>query len=265
MAPQPFKMVQISDAHLMADAEGSLLGVKTLDSYQAVVERVREKEGHVDLVLLSGDLSQDGSKTSYEYIENTIKTLNAPVYFIPGNHDDFSVMNQIFPSNVISSEKHIVLKDWQLILLNSQIPGAVEGYLNAEQLKFLQTCLKKYPTLPAIVAFHHHPIPMGVKWLDNLGVRNADEFWKVAAGFPNIKFVLFGHVHQEFKQEVEGIPCFGVPSTCIQFKPKQEKFGLDYQPPGYRWVQLYQDGRFETGIQRTENYIGIFDENADGY
>jgi Icc protein len=47
--------------------------------------------------------------------------------------------------------------------------------------------------------------------------------------------------------------------------PKQDAFGLDHQPPGYRWVELYADGRMETGVKRTAEYVGEFLKEAKGY
>jgi hypothetical protein len=42
------------------------------------------------------------------------------------------------------------------------------------------------------------------------------------------------------------------PATCMQFKPKTAEPQLDDLPPGYRWFELYPDGRLETGVERIE-------------
>jgi len=106
---------------------------------------------------------------------------------------------------------------------------------------------------------------VGSEWIDKLGVQNADEFWKIISHYPNVKAVFFGHIHQVNQQTVHGIACYSVPSTCIQFKTNQNQFGLEKLPPGYRWINLYDDGHIETGVERIADYIGEFDENAKGY
>jgi Icc protein len=57
-------LVQLSDSHLFADATGKLLGMDTQDSLQRVIERVQVEQPQIDLILASGDLSQDGSVAS---------------------------------------------------------------------------------------------------------------------------------------------------------------------------------------------------------
>jgi Icc protein len=152
-----------------------------------------------------------------------------------------------------------------LILLNSQKPHAVEGYLARTELDFLEDCLKKYPEHHAIVVFHHQPIPVGASWLDKLGLQNADELWTILAQHPNSHTIIFGHIHQEFQAERNGIHCYGTPSTCIQFKRNSADFALEKLAPAYRWVDLYPDGTLKTGICRTAHYVGVFDSEAKGY
>ncbi len=64
MDAAPFRLIQISDIHLLADQQGELLGVKTEDSFQAVVHLLKQEKNNIDLILLSGDLSQDGSEVA---------------------------------------------------------------------------------------------------------------------------------------------------------------------------------------------------------
>lgn len=261
----PLRVVQISDIHLLADKEAALLGVKTQESFQAVIDLLRKEMGNIDLILLSGDLSQDNSEAAYTRIADNLKLFNVPIYYVPGNHDNPKVTSRVYPYQTISNHRHIILKNWHIILLSSQKPGAVEGYLDESQLNYLQHCLQAYPEHQAIVLFHHQPMPVGCKWLDNLGLTNADEFWKIVSHYPKVNTVLFGHVHQEFEQVMHGIKCYSTPSTCIQFKRKQDEFGLEDLPPGYRWIQLYEDGKIETEVRRVAKYVGVFDANAKGY
>jgi Icc protein len=171
----------------------------------------------------------------------------------------------VYPRETILDDKHIVLPDWHLILLESQKPSAIEGHLAPSQLTFLQTCLAAHPERHAIVVFHHHPIPIGSPWADEIGLENADALWSLLANYPSVKAILFGHIHQQYEGEKNGIAYFSAPSTCFQFKPKSEKFGLDHVPQGYRWLNLYVDGRFETGVTRLPEYVGLYEEEARGY
>ena len=260
-----FRFIQISDIHLFQDQNGALLGVKTQDSFQAVIDLLKQEKESIHFILLSGDLSQDHSKSAYLRLADMLKPFHVPVYCIPGNHDDPKMMEHIYPCEPILNDKHIILKNWQIILLNSQKSGEVCGYLDEAQFKHLERCLKAYPKHHSIVVFHHHPMLVGCKWLDPIGLTNAGEFWKVIAKYANVHTVLFGHIHQEFEQKINNIPCYATPSTCIQFKRKHDAFALEKLPPGYRWVELYEDGSLKTDVKRTKEYVGVFDVDAKGY
>lgn len=265
MDPGPIKIVQVSDIHLLEDCEGELLGVPTQKSFDAVLQLIRDNKENMDLILLTGDLSQDETESSYKRIAQKLKEFNVPIYWVPGNHDNYNILSKVFPNENITSQRHIVLKEWQIILLNSQIPEQVPGRLDESQLNFLKECLLTYPQHDAIIVFHHHPIKVGSKWIDEIGVQNAEEFWKILSQFHNVNSIVFGHVHQEKDCMHERVRCLSVPSTCIQFKPHEDKFALDFKNPGYRWIHLYPNGKLETGVKRTKEYIGVFDEDAEGY
>jgi Icc protein len=262
----PVRVVQITDTHLSANANKTLLGVNLQTSFNAVIDLIRQHEmNKVDLILVSGDLSHDGSVDSYQNLANALSSFHVPVYVVPGNHDDMATMLHTFPYQNVSKDRHIILKDWQIILLNSQVPGQVHGELSHQQLDFLIRSLELHPERRAIIVFHHQPVPMGCEWLDKIGLLNADEFWEVVSQYSNVNTILFGHVHMESENKVNNMMCYSSPSTCIQFMRKQDFFGLEKLPQGYRWLDLYSDGRVETGVRRLDHYIGDFQVDAKGY
>jgi Icc protein len=250
---------------LCADESATLLGVNTEVSFQSVLSLLQKQNEAFDLVLLSGDLSQDGSQESYKRLASGLEKLKVPVYYVPGNHDDLKVMLEVFPYQTMSNERHLVFKDWHLILLNSQKMGKPEGHLNEDELAYLEDCLRAYKTHHALVLFHHQPVPVGSSWIDDIGLSNADQFWQIILRYPRVNTILFGHVHQAFKQTVNGVKCLGSPSTCFQFKRRQDHFSLENLPPGFRFIHLYEDGCIETDVVRGSEYIGVFDENIHGH
>jgi Icc protein len=96
-----------------------------------------------------------------------------------------------------------------------------------------------------LVCLHHPPVKMGSRWLDTVGLANADEFLARASASGNVKLALFGHVHQQSDTQHNGITIIGTPSTCRQFAAGSDTFAVDDNPPAYRRVTLYTDGRFE--------------------
>ena len=85
------------------------------------------------------------------------------------------------------------------------------------------------------------------------------------ARYPQVKAVLWGHVHQEFDQQAAGIRWLATPSTCIQFTPRSADFAVEEKAPGYRWLRLYADGQLETGVSRVQGVKFELDINSGGY
>ena len=265
MGEQAVRILQISDLHLCAGSDATLLGVNTQESFSAILAMLKKESLPVDFILLTGDLSQDHSPEAYRRVAELMAPFNVPVYVIPGNHDDPALMASLFPLPPISTERHLVLKSWQVIMLNTHKPKHVCGRLDESQLAYLTHCLETYPEHDAMVVMHHHAVSVGSAWIDKLGVENASEFWKIVKRFPKLKVLMMGHVHQVHEEVRQGVACFTTPSTCIQFKRNQDEFGIENLPPGCRWITLYESGFFETGVLRLPHYIGVFDENATGY
>ncbi len=252
------RIVQLSDTHLFGNTQQKLLGLNTYESFSAVLRAVAKQQDSLDLLLVTGDLSHDGSKISYQRLADMVGMFNCPVLACPGNHDDAKMFKKAFKGHTVLTERALIIGNWQFILLNSQIPGRVEGYLPPQELNFLKKRLFAYPDHHTMVLFHHHPVFVGSKWLDQLGLRNSSELFNVVEKFKNIRAVVFGHAHQEFNGLYkQGIKLMGVPSTCIQFKRKSANFGLDLLPPGYRAFKLSQSGNIESKVWRSTNYDGF--------
>lgn len=257
------ELVQLTDPHLYADQSVGLYGVNSFQSFEAVVNKALEQT--MDVAVISGDLVHDESEQGYQHLRQVLERLNVPTHLIPGNHDDAGFMQSEFGQGVISCDKQIRMGQWQLLLLNSQLPGQVGGHLDDKELRWLERALTKSDAPYSMIFLHHNPVPVGCKWLDPLGLGNPEKLFEVIAAHPQVKAVVWGHVHQEFDEERAGVRLLSTPSTCIQFKPGVEEFELDYLPPGYRWFRLHPDGQLETGVRRLARVPEGLDPGAAGY
>ena len=93
-----------------------------------------------------------------------------------------------------------------------------------------------------MVCLHHHPIAMDSRWLDTIGLANAEEFWRIIDSHAHVRAVAWGHVHQAYEGTRGGVRLFATPSTCAQFLPKSDRYAIDRRPPAYRSFQLHPDG-----------------------
>lgn len=244
------RVIQLSDTHLFAGGTSLLYGVNPLDRLQAVIRTVAQNHPDMAAIVVSGDLSQDESLASYEQLKSCLAPLQAPFYWLCGNHDNRQQMMAACRQAMV---QRLVIHNWQLLLLNSQVPGAIPGKLTDEQLSWLRTCLEQSPGQPTLLALHHHPCSVGSHWLDQIGLDNAGALAALLGDYPQVRAVIHGHAHQAAENRLGAVPCYGVPSTCVQFLPESHDFALDCsQLPGYRVLDLYSDGRLKTRVIRVD-------------
>ncbi|MDH4040844.1 MAG: phosphodiesterase, partial [Gammaproteobacteria bacterium] len=55
------------------------------------------------------------------------------------------------------------------------------------------------------------------------------------------------------------------PSTCVQFAPGSAGFKADAESPGYRWLDLHEDGSLHTGVSRVLGTSFKVDLDSGGY
>ncbi|RTZ16005.1 3',5'-cyclic-AMP phosphodiesterase [Vibrio aquaticus] len=265
-AQDSIKLLQITDTHLFEPLDGSLLSVKTLDSFHAVVAAIAESGASYDAMLATGDISQDHTAVSYQHFEQGISPLALPCYWLPGNHDFKPSMHSVLPSSQIQQVEHVLLGDhWQMVLLDSQVVGVPHGFLSDDQLSMLDEKLTQNPDRHTLVLLHHHPLLVGSRWLDQHSLKEAESFWNVVEKHSNVKAVVCGHVHQDMNEMHRGVQVMATPSTCVQFKPKSDDFALDTQSPGWRELDLHNDGSVSTQVKRLASGSFQPDFNSAGY
>ena len=269
MTDSPLYAIQITDTHLFADPEAQLLGVSTQQTLQVVVEKLAGLTPQPDIVLATGDLSQDGSVESYQRLRQLLGQLQGDIYWLAGNHDRLPEMELALGAGADSvlADKAFVRNGWRFVLLNSATPGQVSGWLAADELERLREQLQVATDRQERVAvfLHHPPISMKSQWLDTSRLENYEALCDVLAQFHCVRVVLFGHVHQagEFRQnEIAFMAC---PSTCVQFEPQSQQFAIDSNAPGVRQLWFYPDGRFETKVMRIAEATFAGDPLAAGY
>lgn len=248
----PILLAQVTDSHLLAQTTADLRGCNTWNSFKTVLrEAVR---CNPDGLLLTGDLAEQGEGEAYGHLVSAISPLGLPTYWLPGNHDCLPVLQQAFQDLPLSQGLTSVdLGPWQLILLDSVLFQAKfgEGHLSAQQLQQLQSHLQSHPHKPTLIALHHHPVPIGIDWVDQMQVQNAHEFLTLVNQFSNVKLVVFGHIHHGFQQRTDGgLSFYGCPSTCLQVTSPE--LGVTEERPGFRLFWLYGDGGYRTEVRRVD-------------
>jgi 3',5'-cyclic AMP phosphodiesterase CpdA len=238
-------IAQITDIHIGFDKGNP-------DEHNMV--RLRAVLGHLvsgpnrpDLLLLSGDLTEDGAPADYARLAVAVAICPFPVWPMTGNHDARPALREAFPRTPGSADgfvhytlDHAALR---LIVLDTLEPGRHGGAFCAARAAWLADQLAAEPDKPTLIALHHPPFTAGIAWMDT----DAREPWvsRLAAtlkGHAQVKGLISGHLHRTILSHWEGLPVLVCPSvapavgldlTPIDENTPDNRVLITDEPPGY--------------------------------
>src|SRR5262245_56494794 len=92
MSPMPFALVQLTDLHI-----GAPWSDAPVAALKRAVDAIRQTLGHApDALLVSGDIASTPLEAEYTEARIQLEKLGAPLYAIPGNHDDRRLLGGAF-------------------------------------------------------------------------------------------------------------------------------------------------------------------------
>lgn len=248
-AAKPFRVAQITDCHLQNDPHQRYRDLDVETHFDRVLAHALQQGP--DVLLLTGDLVHHGGPQGYQRLHGKLAALPVPCYWIPGNHDDAQLMQQIGGE---MNRRTLVYDPWVILLLDSSsLPdGRGSGSLARQELDFLDAQLRRYGDKPVMVVLHHNPLPVDSGWQDPIMLANADALWQIIDAHPNVRLLLCGHVHQEWQLQRNGVSLFCTPASSVQFKPNCDDFTLEDRAgvsgPAWRLLELDPEGGIETRV-----------------
>ncbi len=242
------RITQLTDCHLFDDPAARLGGVDTHGTLAAVIDALASAQPAPEVVLATGDLTQLGEAGAYGRMRSQLQRLAAPAYCLPGNHDHRETFAAAMPGGGVHVARSLCLGGWQILFLDSTIPGEEDGRLSEDELTALDLALGVRPDRHALVCLHHHPVVVGGAWRHVVSLENPDALFAVLDRHPSVRGVLFGHIHQSFEGLRNGVHLMGTPSTCFQFIDDNGRLAIADDPPAYRRLTLAPDGAIDSTI-----------------
>ncbi len=229
------KFIHITDSHLL---EGNLLlhNIPIREVHNKIISEIVTIENEIDFILITGDISDDGSVESYTTAVEIFSMINKPVYWIAGNHDNLNSILNFNNGKNIKSDKFFSINDTYFILLNSVVVALdgnnrSSGILTTDELAFLKKHLGRTNSKPVVIALHHPPIN-SYTWKDSRMLLNTSDLFEIINEYSNIKLVLYGHQHQAQETIINNVKFYSPPSASFQFD-KNIKWGFENSPPGF--------------------------------
>jgi Icc protein len=215
---------QITDLHIAPPGHRVEKRYRTAWHLERAVAHIQALPYRPDVLLLTGDLVEEGTAAEYERLLTLLAPLSMPLYAIPGNHDTRNGLRAAFASPTVGHGEFVqyTVEDYpvRLVALDTLIPGETGGELCAPRLDWLDARLAEAPEAPTMILMHHPPFLTGLGAMDRngtgLGLKGADQLGAIVARHRQIERIVSGHIHRPICMSWHGTTASVAPSTAHQ-------------------------------------------------
>jgi 3',5'-cyclic-AMP phosphodiesterase len=237
-------LVHLSDLHIDE-------GERSRSRARATVDFVRRLPGPISVVLVTGDLADNGEPSEYEFVRDLLDGIDVPVVTCMGNHDARGPYRTVFlgeddapgPINRVHDVDGITYA-----MCDSSIPERDHGHLDDETLEWLDNTLGEKAGRPAFVCFHHPPMELGSPFIDGVRQFESERLAAVVKRHDHVVALLCGHAHTPGAFTFAHRPTLVAPGIVSTLRfPWEGQDGFDMTlPPALAFHVLDDHGRLVT-------------------
>jgi 3',5'-cyclic-AMP phosphodiesterase len=211
-----FILAQISDLHVTNTPAGQ---TASLNLKRALAMLAPYQP---NAIVATGDLVNDARKEEYAALAPLLAEPPAPLFLLPGNHDDREHLRAAFAHHDYLPEQgplSAVIDDFpvRLVLLDQIVPGMTGGVFGADNAAWLEAALGEAPDKPTVIALHHHPFATHDRLFDTIGLEGRERFAEIVARHRQVQLVVAGHHHRCARGAVAHAPAIIAPSTAFSY------------------------------------------------
>lgn len=192
------RIVHISDTHI------SRIGPFYQPAFQTAIQTIKTLDPQPDVIIHSGDVTDNGVLSDYEYAAELFKDLKFPMIYAPGNHDERNYGHSLFRDFFGPSDQEKRFGELLVIVLNSPQPDRDDGRLGRRRQQYLESLLHRTPKETfKMVVFHHHLIPVAYSGRESNVLEDAGDVLDIVIR-GEVNLVLMGHRHVRRVIRIEG-------------------------------------------------------------
>ena len=206
-----FVLAQISDTHVRVDDGGA-----AADQLRRAFDQAHEYGA--EAILLTGDLVNDERADEYLVLAEIVAQAPAPVFVMPGNHDNRAHLRTAFPRHTylpLEGDLSFAIDQFpvRIVSIDQNVPGATHGEFTQAHAKRLDQMLRANRRKPTIVALHHPPFATHDILFDRIGLHHSDRFASVIAKHKQVERIICGHHHRVAIGQIAHATTVVAPST----------------------------------------------------
>lgn len=219
------RVLHLSDLHVVAPPRLVSGRLDTARLLESAIDRVlADLPGlaPVDVVLVTGDISDDGTPESYAIARRELDRLGLPLLVLPGNHDRREPLRAAFADTLAMPEAGPV--DWavdigavRIIGLDTLVEGRSGGSLAETTLAHLSTAIRGAARRPVLVAMHHPPVETGIRFMDLIGLDRPGDMAAAMSDADGPLRIVAGHAHVPLTGTLGSHTVCIAPSVCSGF------------------------------------------------
>ncbi len=239
------RVIWLSDVHYMST--GEINAHDTRLRLSAALDAIVNDFGDADAVLISGDLTEDGTPEDYAGLAKHLSRLPMPVLTLIGNHDVRPALQAALP-NGSGSFRHFTheIGDDVILALDTFDGLSAPGRLCPERMAWIRDALDRFKDRRVLVAMHHPPVRLGLPNQDQDRVVEGDQLMDLLADHGRVAHVLCGHVHRSIQTFLKGIPVTAARAVSYQAPAMRPEWDWDSfipspEAPSFAIVDLDPD------------------------
>jgi len=267
-------IAQITDTHVGFEPEAGDEEFNYLRFCMAI-DHLLAQSVKPDLLILTGDLADNGAPDSYERFKQPLARCDFPIHVMTGNHDNRDRLLDAFPDCPTADgfmQYAIEVGDLRIVCLDTLQHGRHGGAFCEARAAWLAAELAAHPDTPTLIVMHHPPVIAGIDWMD----PRPDEAWlqrfrACITGQSQIVGIACGHLHRPVSSVFEGIPVAVTPAVApavsldlrpVDFHKADGRGIVDAEPPAYA-LHRWKNGNLVSHVQPVGDWtrLAVYSEN----
>ncbi|MBB3771899.1 3',5'-cyclic AMP phosphodiesterase CpdA [Angulomicrobium tetraedrale] len=256
-------IAHLSDPHVRPRGQLYQGVVDSNAMFEAALAQLDALDPRPDLVLLTGDVVDEGTAEEYAVASQMLADIGLPLLVIPGNHDEREAFRACFKAHAhlpATGPLHFAVGEHgpvRIVALDVTPPGEHHGEFDDATAFWLEATLAAEPERPTLVMMHQPPFASGIPYIDDYSCRGGERLAAIIARHPQVERVLCGHIHRFMQLRFGGTMLLTAPSTttaiALRLAPDAEPASY-VEPP----AMLLHQWRPGTGLVTHFVPIGRF-------